>query len=130
MKTCKRQFLVLFLLILGLLLTAAGCSSTGGRAVDSDVQSVYTTTTLGRVQGLEQDGVSVYKGIPYAKPPVGSLRFLAPEPAEPWSDTLDCTEFGSSALQPTADDIPTPDEDCLNLLGRQPTPCRFSTVGF
>lgn len=115
MKTCKRQFLVLFLLILGLLLTAAGCSSTGGRAVDSDVQSIYTATTLGRVQGLEQDGVSVYKGIPYAKPPVGSLRFLAPEPAEPWSDTLDCTEFGSSALQPTADDIPTPDEDCLNL---------------
>ena len=42
MKTCKRQFLVLFLLILGLLLTAAGCSSTGGRAVDSDVHSVYT----------------------------------------------------------------------------------------
>lgn len=113
MKKSKRSFLISFLLALLLLLAVTGCSSAGEK--NTDAQSAYATTTLGRVQGLEQDGVSVYKGIPYAKPPVGGLRFRAPEPAEPWSDTLDCTEFGSSALQPTADDIPTPDEDCLNL---------------
>ena len=113
MKKSKRSFLISFLLALLLLLAVTGCSSAGEKNMDA--QSAYATTTLGRVQGLEQDGVSVYKGIPYAKPPVGGLRFRAPEPAEPWSDTLDCTEFGSSALQPTADDIPTPDEDGLNL---------------
>lgn len=113
MKKNKRSFLISFLLALLLLLAVTGCSSAGEK--DPDAQSAYATTTLGRVQGLEQDGVSVYKGIPYAKPPVGSLRFRAPEPAEPWSDTLDCTEFGPSAMQPGAENIPAPDEDCLNL---------------
>ncbi|XP_076449528.1 uncharacterized protein LOC143285962 [Babylonia areolata] len=53
-------------------------------------QADVVNTTLGRVQGLRKTvlgkDVDVYYGIPFAKPPVGELRFKRPEPAEPWTD--------------------------------------------
>ena len=113
MNTHRRHFWIVTFLTLLLLLTAAGCSSTSDTA--QSAAPVELTTSLGRIRGLESGGVAVYKGIPYAKPPVGDLRFRAPEPAEAWQDTLDCTQYGPAALQPAADDIPAPDEDCLNL---------------
>ena len=60
----------------------------------------------GTVRGRHGDGVAVFRGIPYAAPPVGRLRFAAPEPPAPWSGTLDAGEFGpvppQSALGPAA----------------------------
>lgn len=54
---------------------------------------VTTNTSLGLVMGkrLERLGLAVeeYLGIPFAKPPTGGLRFMPPEPAEPWNGTLD-----------------------------------------
>ncbi|XP_076449266.1 acetylcholinesterase-like isoform X2 [Babylonia areolata] len=53
-------------------------------------QADIVNTTLGCVQGLRKTvlgkDVDVYYGIPFAKPPVGELRFKRPEPAEPWTD--------------------------------------------
>jgi len=43
--------------------------------------------------------VRVYKGIPYAKPPVGDLRWKAPQPAPDWSGTKKATEFGPVCMQ-------------------------------
>ena len=43
--------------------------------------------------------VRVYKGIPYAKPPVGDLRWKAPQPASDWSGTKQATEFGPVCMQ-------------------------------
>ncbi|HTO53850.1 MAG TPA: carboxylesterase/lipase family protein [Myxococcota bacterium] len=57
------------------------------------------TTQQGRVLGEEHDGVSIFRGIPYAKPPVGALRWRAPQPPEPWSGVRDCTQFGPCAPQ-------------------------------
>ena len=68
--------------------------------------------------------VTRYAGIPYAQPPVGDLRFAAPQPAKPWDGTYDATAFGPSPIQDTSpaatDTVPgmrptQTSEDCLSL---------------
>ena len=61
----------------------------------------------GDVQGLlTADGaVEVYAGIPYAKPPVGELRWRAPQAPEPWSGVRDCTKFAPMSMQPRSSEI-------------------------
>jgi para-nitrobenzyl esterase len=56
----------------------------------------------GWVSGLldEEAAVCAYLGIPFAKPPVGSLRWRPPEPAEPWIGVKTCDRFGPACLQP------------------------------
>ena len=63
-------------------------------------------TSGGLVSGVAvSDGaVRAYKGIPFAKPPVGDLRWRAPQRAEPWTGTLVADKFGPSCMQPD----PTP----------------------
>ncbi len=46
------------------------------------------------------DGVRAYKGIPYAKPPVGDLRWRPPEPVQPWSGTRAADKFSAICMQP------------------------------
>jgi len=78
-------------------------------------------TRYGRVEGLVEPGLQVFRGIPFAAPPVGALRFAAPRPPEPWAGVRKAHEFGASAPQrPMA--LPLPgldvgpqDEDCLHL---------------
>ncbi len=57
-------------------------------------------TRTGKVRGTPQDGVHAFRGIPYAQPPVGPLRFAAPVPHEPWDGVLDADEFGPPPPQP------------------------------
>jgi para-nitrobenzyl esterase len=56
----------------------------------------------GLIQGYYNDktGVSIYKGIPFATPPVGDLRWKAPKPAIPWKGVKQCLAFGPSPMQP------------------------------
>lgn len=69
-----------------------------------DVEGPVAHTPSGRVLGVRQpagDGseVAVFRGIPYAEPPVGPLRFAAPRPRAPWAGTLDGTTFGPTPLR-------------------------------
>ena len=57
------------------------------------------TTTRGALAGAEEGGLNVFRGIPFAQPPVGELRWRAPQPVEPWSGVRDATEFGFAAWQ-------------------------------
>jgi para-nitrobenzyl esterase len=57
-------------------------------------------TKLGKVRGYSARGAVKFKGIPYAAPPVGELRFSPPSPNQPWDGVLDATEFGTIAPQP------------------------------
>jgi para-nitrobenzyl esterase len=85
-------------------------------------------TTLGRIEGLDKDGVLLFAGVPFAAPPIGPRRFRPPEPHEPWSGTRDATQFGAMAIQgPSAQGSllgPTEvggSEDCLTLNVQTPS---------
>lgn len=60
-------------------------------------------TDKGKVRGvLNSDGdVEIYAGIPYAKPPVGELRWRAPQDPEPWDGVLECDSFAPMSMQVT-----------------------------
>ena len=62
-----------------------------------------TVTESGAVRGFPGTNarVTVYKGIPYAAPPVGELRWRAPQPPAKWDGVRDCYEFGPIAMQTT-----------------------------
>jgi para-nitrobenzyl esterase len=77
-------------------------------------------TRSGAVAGRMVDGQAVFLGIPYAKPPVGDLRWRAPEPAETWTGTREAAEFGFSCVQDY--DIGPTSEDCLTLNVWAPAP--------
>ncbi|MGP4029463.1 carboxylesterase/lipase family protein [Actinomadura sp. 3N407] len=67
--------------------------------------TVEAVTASGTVSGVREDGLAVFRGIPFARPPVGALRFAAPEPPERWDGVRPATAFGppppqSSALAP------------------------------
>ena len=60
----------------------------------------------GRLQGAVADGVAVFKGVPFAAPPVGDLRWRAPQPPATWSDIRQAAAFSATCAQT---------EDCLYL---------------
>ncbi len=85
---------------------------------DSVVETQY-----GRVRGVEENGVSVWRGIPFARAPLGAYRFKPPQPPDPWTDVQDAREFGPGCLQIDARPIlafasvppSRQSEDCLTL---------------
>ncbi len=62
--------------------------------------TIEVGTSCGRLGGAEESGCLVFKGIPYAAPPAGDLRFQAPQPPDPWSGVRDATTFGPACPQP------------------------------
>src|SRR5262249_34694970 len=63
-------------------------------------------TTSGRVRGLVEHGNSVFRGIPYAQPPLGALRFQAPRPATRWDGVRDAARFGPRSPQAPSPLVP------------------------
>jgi para-nitrobenzyl esterase len=80
-------------------------------------------TTYGKVEGIEKRGVLQFRGIPFAAPPVGDLRFRPPAPPQPWDSPLVADGFRAMAPQqanPGLSALPSPErmetsEDCLYL---------------
>lgn len=56
-------------------------------------------TVSGLVSGVEENGITVFRGIPYAAPPIGALRWRAPQPAVAWTGVRACTSFGDMCIQ-------------------------------
>jgi para-nitrobenzyl esterase len=76
--------------------------------------------TGGKVSGVVANGLSVFKGIPFAAPPVGERRWKAPQPLAPWTGVRDGSTFGPACVQdpmfPRVFAGPTElNEDCLYL---------------
>jgi para-nitrobenzyl esterase len=61
--------------------------------------AVIVETASGRVRGTEERGVSIFKGIPYAAPPLGENRFRPPRKVEPWTGVRDAFSYGDQAIQ-------------------------------
>ena len=91
---------------------------------------VVVATQFGQIRGDQvSDDLIIYKGVPYAAPPVGELRWKAPIDPEPWEGVLDCTEFNPMGMQvmdmecwwaedlwyPWLDEYPNMSEDSLYL---------------
>jgi para-nitrobenzyl esterase len=81
-------------------------------------------TTHGPVRGTDDGStggrIRTWKGIPYAAPPVGDLRFRVPEPPGRWTEVADATSFGPACPQPSFPNVPLDlgapqGEDCLSL---------------
>jgi para-nitrobenzyl esterase len=94
-------------------------------------QQPTVKTTRGTVRGAWEDGIAAFRGIPFAQPPVGKLRFRPPAPPEPWDGAREATSYGEVVPQ-TAEspidkallpDVPQGD-DCLNLNLWTPEPGR------
>jgi len=56
-------------------------------------------TKYGQVEGFTENGISKWYGIPYAKPPIGDLRFRRAVACDPWKDVKKCTSFGNRPVQ-------------------------------
>src|SRR5215472_345457 len=91
-------------------------------------------TGYGKLRGSEiADGVVAWRGVPYARPPLGELRLRPPQPPEPWPGVRDATEYGNRSLQP--EPVPDPaaapmDEDCLYLNVTAPAGAKDRPVLF
>lgn len=128
--TKKTRFLLSFLLsvtvgsstLLGISVKAdENFKTTSYTQNASDVLTKYTQGTLqdtkyGKVQGYqENEGKTlIWKGIPYAKAPIGELRWKAPVDPNSWTNTLDATKDGNMGIQLASGKI-AGSEDCLNL---------------
>ncbi len=60
---------------------------------------VDVRTSYGALKGVQLEGVQAFKGVPFAKAPVGELRWAAPERPEPWAGVREATAYGPASLQ-------------------------------
>jgi len=120
-------------IVCALLATAGtGCAQAGGGTASASAISAASPvrTQQGLVRGgpAKVQGVTLFRGIPFAAAPVGNLRFREAQAPKPWSGVLDGTKWGDTCIQPTAKDralgpnqatdmpdSPKMSEDCLNL---------------
>ncbi|MCZ7644283.1 MAG: carboxylesterase family protein [Planctomycetota bacterium] len=91
------------------------------RAAEEE-RALVVKLAAGQVRGAWEDrtaGLRAYRGIPFAQPPVGALRWRPPLPVEPWTGVRECVAFGSACLQPKVRIVAGPageqSEDCLHL---------------
>ena len=62
-------------------------------------ENVIVKTSYGQLNGIDCSGVKVFKGVPFAEPPVGELRWKAPQPVKAWRGVRDALDFGPNPMQ-------------------------------
>jgi len=124
---------------------AAGCAiamglalpaqAAGGKSVHRANRGAIVKAPAGTMEGIDQGALRVFKGIPFAVPPVGSLRWKAPVPLPPWKGVKQTKEFGPACFQPQSRAVsiysepPLPmSEDCLTLNIWAPAKARKAPV--
>ncbi|MFD5815873.1 carboxylesterase/lipase family protein [Streptomyces sp. NPDC127038] len=96
----------------------------------AETKDPVVSTPYGAVRGRYENGIAVFRGVPYAAPPFGARRFRPPVPPEPWDGVRDAGAFGPTPPKPPyseafsrllADPV-VPGDDCLNLNVWTPAP--------
>jgi para-nitrobenzyl esterase len=93
-------------------------NSTGAAADAEIVRTGVVQINDGPIRGYKSEGVDIFLGIPYAAPPVGALRWMPPQPVDPWRKVLDALAFGNTCVQTNTLGgfaAPSNHEDCLYL---------------
>lgn len=103
---------------LSLLIFSTIISPHTGMAFDSG--GIMVKTDKGFIVGVEQNNVRIFRGIPYAKPPVGGLRWRKPQEHHNWVEPRDASKFGPVCLQPkrkgrAGRGVDVQSEDCLTI---------------
>ena len=84
-----------------------------------DSNAIVISTRLGEIEGLRQEGVLHFRSLPYAQPPIGEFRFMAPRKPNSWSGRLDATQFPNRCIQAESgifgQEVGATGEDCLYL---------------
>ena len=109
------SFLLISLVLLSTVAASVSCAPAA--APLKDPIKIDTGLISGAVVGEKQD-IHVYKGIPFAAPPVGDSRWKPPQPAAQWQGVKACTEFGPAPMGYYSSSFPfysKPSEDCLYL---------------
>ncbi|HKI44282.1 MAG TPA: carboxylesterase family protein [Balneolales bacterium] len=106
--------LLFFTLLIFIQITSATAQSS------EKEQPPVVKTANGIIEGINDSGVKIFKGIPYAQPPVGDLRWKPPQPAKNWSGVRKAQQFGPGCMQrPIFGDMnfrfPKMSENCLYL---------------
>jgi para-nitrobenzyl esterase len=108
----------LFAVIIGTFFVMTG----SGIAQIANAPQTFATVSIasGPLQGTTDRGVEIFKGIPYAAPPVGPLRWRPPQPAPVWQSARDASAYGNDCMQNRfeGDSLPSTQpmsEDCLYL---------------
>ena len=101
--------------VAGVMMALSLSGATSGAPFSTEVR-----IDSGALEGAVQDGVLSFKGIPFAAPPVGDLRWRPPQPAPAWTGVRSATSYGHDCMQEPfpSDAAPlgtAPDEDCLVL---------------
>ncbi len=99
------------------------------------MDTIEVEISLGKIRGIRNHGVNIFKGIPYGGRVSGERRFRRPAELEPWAGVRDALQLGAPAIQPPRRGEPEPAEDCLFLNvwtpanDRQPRPVMFYSHG-
>src|SRR4030042_801499 len=116
-----------FIMLLVLILFTVGCDSSSQKteikestkAEVSEAPPLTITVEVngGTIEGVEQEGILTYKGIPFAAPPVGDLRWKAPAPVQPWTGVKKADAFACACMQASGSmgNTAPVSEDCLYL---------------
>lgn len=99
------------------------CASKSVELTKDDIEYTLVETANGVVRGkvattlFKQKRYYSFRGIPFAQPPLGPLRFKAPKPVESWTGVKDALEYAPACIQPLEVDpnVIIGSEDCLYL---------------
>lgn len=118
----------------------AVCAFLWGALMASCARNLILDVEGGQIEGVvDEEGIVVYRGIPYAAPPVGELRWKQPQPVQPWDGVKKCDRFGAASLQGGQtkgsfywkefyqDGNPEMSEDCLYLNVWTPAPGKIDS---
>ncbi len=103
-------------LLMAFLITGVALMPADG-ALAQKADPAVVKTASGAVRGVIHDGLREFKGIPYAQPPVGDLRWAVPQAAKPWKDVFDASKYGSACPQVSRYGLTEAsyDENCLTI---------------